>query len=123
MTDLSMVCYRRDMLAKPASRNQAHSRPPNGSEETLHRLQQAGIAAPWVVPTQRSYINVHNLACGSGRPGRTWWTRKRSSFLFNQPAVRSAILSFFSLYRYISRNMQNLAEREADQMFLTGKPR
>ena len=41
--------------------------------------------------------------------------------LFDQPAVRAAILSFFSLYRYISKDMQHLAERDADQMFIDGK--
>jgi len=121
MTDLSMVCYRRDMLAKAGIQEQGAFQTPERFEETLHRLQQAGIKAPWVVPTQRSYINVHNLAMWVWQAGQDLVDTENKIVLFNQPAVRSAILSFFSLYRYISRDMQHLAEREADQMFIDGK--
>jgi multiple sugar transport system substrate-binding protein len=121
MTDLSLVCYRRDMLASAGIQEQGAFQTPERFEETLHRLQQAGIKAPWVVPTQRSYINVHNLAMWVWQAGQDLVDTENKLVLFNQPAVRAAILSFFSLYRYISRDMQPLGEREADQMFIDGK--
>jgi multiple sugar transport system substrate-binding protein len=121
MTDLSMVCYRRDMLAKAGIQEENAFQTPERFEQTLQGLQQAGIAAPWVVPTQRSYINVHNLAMWVWQAGHDMVDTQKKIVLFDQPGVRSAILSFFRLYRFISKDMQHLAEREADQMFIDGK--
>jgi len=121
MTDISLVCYRRDMLAKAGIEEQGAFQTPERFEQTLQRLQQAGIAAPWIVPTQRTYINVHNLAMWVWQAGQDLVDTEKRLVLFNQPAVRSAILAFFGLYRYISKDMQNLSERDADQMFISGK--
>jgi ABC-type glycerol-3-phosphate transport system substrate-binding protein len=116
-----MVCYRRDLLAKAGIREEGAFQTPERFEQTLQQLQQAGIPAPWVVPTQRSYINVHNLAMWVWQAGQDLVDTDKKIVLFDQPAVRSAILSFFSLYRYIPKEMQHLAEQDADQMFIDGK--
>ena len=120
MTDLSMVCYRRDLLAKAGIVEQDAFQTPRRFEQTLQGLQQAGIAAPWVVPTQRSYINVHHLAMWVWQAGQDLVDTEKKVVLFDQPAVRAAILSFFSLYKYISKDMQHLSERDADQAFIDG---
>jgi len=121
LTDISMVTYRRDMLAKAGIEEQGAFETPERFAETLHRLQQAGIAAPWVVPTQRSYLSVHNLAMWVWQAGQDLVDTEKKTVLFNHPPVRSAILSYFGLYRYISKEMQHLSERDADQMFINGK--
>jgi ABC-type glycerol-3-phosphate transport system substrate-binding protein len=121
MTDLSMVCYRRDMLAQAGIQEQDAFQTPEKFEQTLKQLQETGISAPWVVPTQRSYINVHNLAMWVWQAGQDLLDTEKKIVLLDQPGVRSAILSFFSLYRFISKEMQFLPEREADQMFIEGK--
>ena len=121
MTDISMVCFRRDLLAKVGIEEQGAFATPQRFEQTLQSLQQAGIASPWVVPTQRSYINVHNLAMWVWQAGQDLVDIEKKIVLFNQPAVRAAILSFFSLYRFISKDMQHLTERDADQTFIDGK--
>ena len=121
MTDLSMVCYRRDLLAKAGIPEQDAFSTPERFEQTLQQLKDSGVASPWVVPTQRSYINVHNLAMWVWQAGQDLVDTEKRLVLFDQPAVRSAILSFFRLHRYISRDMQNLVEKDADQMFIDGK--
>ena len=120
MTDLSMVCYRRDLLAKAGIREQDAFRTPERFEQTLLSLQEAGIPVPWVIPTQRSYVNVHNLAMWVWQAGQDLVDTEKRIVLFDQPAVRSAILSFFGLYRFLSKEVQHLSEREADQMFIDG---
>lgn len=121
MTDLSMVCYRRDLLAKAGIPEQDAFQTAERFEQTLQQLQEAGIAAPWVVPTQRSYINVHHLAMWVWQAGQDLVDVENRIVLFDRPEVRSAILSFFSLHRFISKDMQHLAERDADQRFIDGK--
>jgi multiple sugar transport system substrate-binding protein len=121
LTDISLVCYRRDLLAKAGVEEHNAFQTPERFVQTLQQLQDAGIPAPWVVPTQRSYINVHNLAMWVWQAGEDLVDIPNKIVLFDKPSVRSAILSFFGLYRFISKEMQHLAERDADQMFISGK--
>jgi multiple sugar transport system substrate-binding protein len=121
LTDISLVCYRRDLLAKAGVEEQNAFQTPNRFEQTLQKLQDAGIPAPWVVTTQRSYINVHNLAMWVWQAGGDLVDIPNKIVLFDKPSVRSAILSFFGLYRFISKEMQHLTERDADSMFISGK--
>ena len=71
MTDLSMVCYRRDLLAKAGVQEQEHFRPPNGLNrpcKASSRLasQPRGSYRP-SVPISTSIT----WPCGSGRRART----------------------------------------------------
>jgi multiple sugar transport system substrate-binding protein len=120
LTDISLVIYRRDMLNVAGVQEEGAFSTPQRFEQTLKQLHEAGIPAPWVVPTKRSYINVHNLAMWVWQAGQDLLDTEKRIVLFDQPAVRSAILSFFGLYRYLSKDMQFLAENEADQAFIGG---
>ncbi len=121
LTDISLVCYRRDLLAKAGIKEENAFQTPAQFEQTLKQLQDAGVASPWVVPTQRSYINVHNLARWVWQAGEDLVDTQNKTVLFDRPAVRAAILSFFGLHRFLSKDMQHLGERDADGMFLDGK--
>lgn len=121
LTDLSLVCYRRDLLAKAGVEETGAFSTPARFEQTLLQLQDAGIASPWVVPTLRSYINVHNLAMWVWQAGEDLVDTHNKLVLLDRPKVREAILSFFKLYRFISPELRHLAEREADAAFVAGR--
>ncbi len=121
LTDISLVCYRKDLLSKAGINEENAFQTPEAFEQTLQRLQDAGVASPWVVPTRRSYINVHNLSMWVWQAGGDLVDIQNKVVLFNEPRVRSAILSFFNLYRFLSPEMRNLEEREADAAFISGK--
>jgi multiple sugar transport system substrate-binding protein len=121
LTDISLVCYRKDLLAKAGIDEENAFQTPAAFEQTLQRLQDAGVASPWVVPTRRTYINVHNLSMWVWQAGEDLVDTHNKVVLFNEPKVREAILSFFSLYRFLSPEMRNLEEREADAAFISGK--
>lgn len=118
LTDISLVCYRRDLLAKAGIEEENAFHTPQQFEQTLQKLKEAGIPIPWVEPTQRSYINVHNLAMWVWQAGEDLVDIHNRIVLFEKPNVRSAILSFFSLYRFLSKDVYHLSERDADQMFI-----
>ena len=121
LTDLSLVCYRRDMLAKAGVKEAEAFTSPAQFEQTLRQLKEAGIASPWVVATQRSYINVHNLAMWVWQAGEDLVDTQNKMVLLDRPKVRAAILSFFNLYQFISQDMRHLSEREADGAFIGGR--
>jgi multiple sugar transport system substrate-binding protein len=121
LTDISLVCYRRDLLAKAGVQEENAFQTPEQFAQTLQQLQSAGVASPWVVPTRRSYINVHNLAMWVWQAGEDLVDIPNKTVLFDHPKVRAAIISYFGLYRYLSEDMRHLEEREADGAFLSGK--
>ena len=121
MIDLSLVYYRRDLLAKAGIDEENAFQTPAQFEQTLLQLKEAGIAAPWVVPTLRSYINIHNLAMWIWQAGEDFVDASGRTVLFDKPGVRAAIISYFRLHRYIAKEMYHLAEQDADQMFNDGK--
>jgi len=120
-TDLSLVYYRRDLLAKAGVEETGAFQTPERFEQTLQQLQEAGVPAPWVVPTLRSYINIHNLAMWVWQAGEDFVDQDGMSVLLNRPRVRSAILSFLRLYRFIPRELYHLGNHDADQAFNDGK--
>lgn len=120
LTDLSLVFYRRDWLAKAGVDEENAFATPEKFTETLQKLQDAGIKTPWVVPTQRSYITVHNLAMWIWSTGEDILDAEHKHVLFDRPKVRQAILAFFKLYKYLSPEARHLSEREADALFIGG---
>jgi multiple sugar transport system substrate-binding protein len=121
MIDLRLVYYRRDLLAKAGVNEEDAFQTPARFEQTLRQLKEAGIPAPWVVPTLRSYINIHNLAMWIWQAGEDFVDKSGKTVLFDRPAVRSAIIAYFRLHKYIAKEMFHLAEHDADQMFNDGK--
>ena len=121
MIDLSLVYYRRDLLAKAGVQEKNAFQTPERFEQTLQQLQDAGIAAPWVVATNRTYINIHNLAMWVWQAGEDFVDKEGKTVLFDRPGVRSAILSYFRLHRFIPKEMYHLADHNADKMFNDGK--
>ena len=121
LTDISLVCYRRDLLAKAGVKEEGAFATPTQFEQTLQQLKEAGIESPWVVTTERSYINVHNLSMWVWQAGEDLVDTQNKVVLFDRPAVRAAILSFFKLHRFLSPEMRHLSEQEADGAFITGK--
>ena len=120
MTDLRLVFYRRDLLSKAGIEEQNAFQTPERFEQTLQQLQDAGISTPFSVPTQSSYLNVHNLAMWVWQAGENLVDVQNKVILLDRPRVRSAILSFLNLYRFMPKGTHRL-DGNADQRFNAGE--
>jgi ABC-type glycerol-3-phosphate transport system substrate-binding protein len=119
--DFSLFCYQRDLLEKAGIEEAGAFQTPERFEQTLQKLQESGSYGAWIIPTTRSYVNIHNLAMWLWQAGEDFIDKEGKTVLFDQPGVRSAILSFLRLYRFIPKEMYHLAEGDADQLFNDGK--
>jgi len=89
--------------------------------DTLTRLQAAGVSAPWVVPTHRSRLTVHNLASWIWGAGGGFMTPDMKHTAFASPASRAGITEYFQLARYISAPHRELGDDDASQAFYRGE--
>jgi len=101
-----MVLYRRDMLAKAGVEENGAFETPERFEQTLQQLQDSGVPFPLTIQTLSLYMNVHNLAMWVWHAGENLVDVQKKMVLFDQPKVRSAILSYLQLHRFVSKTKQ-----------------
>jgi multiple sugar transport system substrate-binding protein len=121
LTDVSVVYYRRDWLAKAGVDEKAAFQTSEQFEQTLKQLQAAGVEMPWTAPTRRSYISLHNLSLWLWDKGGNYVDSSGKRLLIGSPEFRAALRAYFSLYRYLAPAVRNLSETESDDAFLQGK--
>jgi multiple sugar transport system substrate-binding protein len=85
--------------------------------EALHKLQAAGVETPLVLPTQRTYVTVHNIAMWVWAAGGDFISPDGRSVLLDQRNVRQAYLDYFNLYRFMPPAARNLTELGADAFY------
>jgi multiple sugar transport system substrate-binding protein len=121
MTDFSLFYYRRDLLSKAGVDEQVAFNSPANFALALQKLQDTGIESPWVVPTQRSYITLHNLAMWVWHTGLDFVDTDGKRVTLSEPAGYAAVKAYFDLYRYLSPSARKLDERSSDEMFSQGR--
>ncbi|MBN1920579.1 MAG: extracellular solute-binding protein [Anaerolineae bacterium] len=121
MVDARLLFYRRDLLAR-ADIDEAEAFVSFAAlEETLSRLQQAGPELPWVIPTRRSWITLHNLAVWVWGYGGDFVSSDGKGLLFNTPEARAGFRDYFGLGRFMPPQAHHLAIIEADDCFSHGQ--
>jgi multiple sugar transport system substrate-binding protein len=114
-----LLYYRREALEQAgldetkAFDTQAHL------EQTLQRLQAAGISEPWAVPTRRTLKTLHYLASWVWSARGDFVSAEENKVLFNQSEALTGICNYFGLHRYLAPAKQTLEERL--DLFLKGQ--
>lgn len=121
MMDARLLFYRRDLLAQAGIDEAEAFASPAALDETLHRLQQAGVEIPWVIPTRRSWITLHNLAVWVWGHGGDFVSPDGKELLFNTPEARAGFQEYFSLGRFMPPQAHHLTIVEADDCFSHGQ--
>jgi len=119
--DPRIIYYRTDHLAAANIDPATAFNTAGALAGTLARLQAAGISAPWVVPTHRSRLTLHNLASWIWGAGGSFMTPDSKHTAFASPASCAGITDYFHLVHYISAPHRELGDDEASQVFYRGE--
>jgi len=100
--DTRLVFYRRDLLERAGVDERTAFQTPEQFEQTLQRLQAAGVEAPLVIGTGPRVVGVHIAACWVWGAGGDFVSADGKQILFDRPEARAGLRAYFGLHRYIS---------------------
>ena len=121
LTDTRVLFYRRDLLERAGIDEQTAFRSMDALEDTLRRLQASGVTNPWIVPTARLLITVHNLASWIWGAGGDFVSADGKRILFNQKEAPAGIRAYFALYRYMPPGSLRREEFQAQALIQQGQ--
>lgn len=121
MTDLSMVYYRRDMFQKAGIKDDGAFSSPERFHETLSALADAGIETPWLMPTTRSYVSIHELFIWLQASGYNYLDESGRRVTLADPGPRQVLRSYLALHKYLPTDEKRITSEQADRLFMDGK--
>ncbi len=121
LADTRVIYYRRDLAEKAGLDERTAFQTQLQLEQTLARLQSSGVAAPWVVPTQRTPNTLHNVASWIWGAGGDFISADGKRTLFAQPQSRAGIRAYLGLHRYLPPAPHQLDARQSDGLYLQGQ--
>lgn len=95
--DTRLLYYRRDLLEQVGIEERTAFQSFEQLEQTLGRLGDAGVPIPWVIPTHRSRMTIHNMASWIWQAGGHFVSDDGRHILFNQPQARAGIRAYLAL--------------------------
>ncbi|MBI5294656.1 MAG: extracellular solute-binding protein [Chloroflexi bacterium] len=116
-----VIFYRRDLLQKAGVDETTAFATPESMLETFQALQGAGIT-PWTVPTALHYFDLPHIASSWVRAyGGDFISADGRQVIFNSPHARQGLVEFFSLYRFLPKQLRGLSyEACLDEFFCKG---
>jgi multiple sugar transport system substrate-binding protein len=119
--DVRAIFYRRDMLAIAGVDEEKAFSDFQSLENTLTQLLESGFPAPLALPTKRTSVALHCLASWIWGAGGDFLDNDGMGLAFIKPEAIRASKDYYGLVRFLSPDIQNLEEYEADAIFHTGK--
>ena len=121
LSDTRVLYYRRDLLEKagvdPVKAFQTHE----SLKTTLQRLQDGGIEYPWVIPTHRTRMTLHNVAAWVWGAGGDFISADGVHVTFQHPKALEGFRQYFELAKFIAPGAHELDDTQSDAMFWQGK--
>ncbi len=121
MTDIRFVFYRRSQLSKAGLNPETAFSTIEQFDQTLQALQSVGDMPPFVVPTQKSHLTLHNLAMWIWSKGKDFLDESGKRVLLMDPDVQDAMRAYFSLGRFLVPELRNLSDEASDSAFAQGR--
>ena len=122
LTDVRLVCYRRDLLARAGVNEAKAFDTPKHFEQTLKALQEAGIPLPYYNAVNRTTENVHHLGMWLWQAGEDFIDESGKHILLDRPNARTAMRNYLRLYRYMPEEARRLSPDGVRQMLAGARP-
>jgi multiple sugar transport system substrate-binding protein len=117
LTDTRLLYYHRAPMEKAGLDPLTAFQSADALESTLQRLQACGVESPIVIPTLRSRIGMHHLACYIWGAGGDFLSPDGNEIVFDQPAARQGMKNYLHLGRYLSTAARGLGDGQTDNHF------
>jgi multiple sugar transport system substrate-binding protein len=121
LADTRILYYRRDLLEQAGIDEQSAFHTTEALEQTLARLQDAGVAIPWVVPTRRTWMALHHVASWVWDHGGHFLSPDGKQCLLDRPEARAGLKAYFALGQYLADAGRNLDSVQSQTLFGTGQ--
>jgi multiple sugar transport system substrate-binding protein len=118
--DTRILYYRRDLLGQASIDEAAAFDSFEHLKQTLGHLQKVGVAVPWVIPTHRARMTIHNLVSWVWGAGGNLISDDGRHVLFHRAAARAGIRAYFALAPYLAETARNLDDTESEHLFAEG---
>jgi multiple sugar transport system substrate-binding protein len=96
-----LIYYRKDWFGRAGIDPSTAFSSPAALAAALQRLQESGVANPWIAPIPARTDSVHDIASWIWWAGGNFLTPDGQHPAFNQPAAMEGLKAYFELYRYM----------------------
>lgn len=118
VTGVRLLYYRRSLLQQAGIDEATAFQSAQSLDETLSRLQAAGVPNPWTVPTGFTHTTLLNAASWVWEAGGDFLDANARHSAFSEPAARAGLQAYFGLGRFISPAAKYLNGLRPDRFFL-----
>ncbi|MBN1668041.1 MAG: extracellular solute-binding protein, partial [Anaerolineales bacterium] len=112
-----LLYFRKDLLAQAGIDPQAAFSDHYQLFDTLEKLQAAGPAAPWVVPTQLSLNTIHYISSWVWGAGGHYLSPDGKNILLNTEETYSGLMDYYSLAPFLPQPAQGLTDDTVERLF------
>ncbi len=121
LVDARFVFYRRDVLAQSGLAGRDAFSSAQAFADTLAQLQASGVALPLTLPTQHSWMLLHNAAPWVWEAGGNFVSADGKRLTFDQPETLIGLTAHLALRHYLAPEVRGLSDMESDAAFWGGR--
>ena len=120
LADTRVIFYRRDYLRQAGVDEETAFLSQASLVDTLQKLHRVGIDRSWTVPAQKSRRTLHNIASWVWGAGGSFLSPDGKKTNFASPESLQGAMEYYSLVRFLNKEVVNLDENESDNLYLSG---
>lgn len=121
LSNVRLMFYRRDLFQQAGLDEQTAFQSPIQLDQTLARLQAAGVAIPFVMPTANALNILHTAAAWVWGAGGSFSNAGSKLTGFNSPQAYAGFRAYFDLQRHLTPPARGLDTDDAESLFLNGQ--
>ena len=120
LAESRVILYRRDLLKAAGVDEKTAFTTHENLVQTLEQIQKSDLGPPLIIPTNRTANTLHSMPSWIWGAGGDFVDENHRRVAFADPAAKSGIREYFSLYRFLDPKFHGLSPYEADDIYISG---